>query len=154
MAHTCSSARSTATTGNGAAPPRGFTIIELIITVAVVAILASIAVPSYSGAMLRVNRLAAEQFMIDIANKEEQAALARNGFVTRIGPSGLGLVPSANLAANYTFAVALSGADCMGNSVSGAAYVITATAIGAQVPDGNLCLDSGNHRGPSGKWGS
>jgi type IV pilus assembly protein PilE len=154
MAGTHTSARPIGMAGSGAPPLRGFTIIELMITVAVVAILASIAVPSYSSAMLRVNRTVAERFMIDISNTEELVALSQNGFVATIGAGGLGLVPTADLAANYTFAVALSGADCLGNSVSGAAYVITATAIGAQVPDGNLCLDSSNHRTPSAKWGS
>ena len=132
----------------------GFTLVEMLISIAVVAILVSIALPSYSNAMLKLNRTSAEQFMLTIANKEEQTALLQNSFVQTIGAGGLGLAPMADLAATYTFAVALTGSDCAGTSLSGNGYVITATAVGAQAIDGNLCLDSRNQRAPSGKWGS
>ncbi len=53
----------------------GFTLIELMITVAVVAILSAIAYPSYTQYVIRSNRAAAQQFMLDVANREEQYML-------------------------------------------------------------------------------
>jgi prepilin-type N-terminal cleavage/methylation domain-containing protein len=53
----------------------GFTLIELMITVAVVAILATVAVPSYTQYVVRANRSAVQRFMLDVANREEQFML-------------------------------------------------------------------------------
>ena len=154
MARKRTSARLTGTTGDRPGASRGFTMIEMMITVAIVAILVSIALPSYSNVMVKLNRSAAAQFMMDIANREEQTTLDMRGFTATIGSGGLGLSPSSDVAAGYTFSVALTGNDCLGNSLSGPAYVITATAIGTQAGDGNLCLDSRNNRTPAAKWGS
>jgi type IV pilus assembly protein PilE len=51
---------------------RGFTLMELMIVVAVVAILGAIALPSYNQHVIRGNRTAAQRFMMDVADREEQ----------------------------------------------------------------------------------
>ena len=53
----------------------GFSLIELMITVAIVAILASVAYPSYQQYVIRSNRSEMQQFMLDIANREEEYLL-------------------------------------------------------------------------------
>jgi type IV pilus assembly protein PilE len=137
-----------------AASAGGFTLIEVMIAVAIVTILVSIALPSYSSVMLKLNRTAGQQFMLDIANREEQIVIDQRAFTITIGSGGLGLTPTRDVAANYTFAVALTGADCADVALSGPAYAIRATAIGSQANDGNLCLDSRNNKTPAAKWGN
>lgn len=139
---------------SAAASARGFTLIEVMIAVAIVTILVSIALPSYSSVMLKLNRTAGQQFMMDIANREEQIVIDQRAFTTTVGSGGLGLTPTRDVAANYTFAVALTGADCAGVALAGPGYAIRATAIGAQSNDGNLCLDSRNNKTPAAKWGN
>jgi type IV pilus assembly protein PilE len=131
---------------------RGYTLMEIATVLAILSILVSIALPSYSGSVMRVNRSAAERFMLDIANRQEQFLMDTRSYTTTIGSGGLGLTPEVELAVKYTFAVALTGTDCAGAALAGPAYVITGTAIGGQSADGNLCLDSRNNRTPSDKW--
>jgi type IV pilus assembly protein PilE len=130
----------------------GFTLIELLIAVAIVAILASIALPSYSQYVIRANRTQAKQFMEDIANREEQYLLDQRSYAATIGVSGLGMVPPSETSGLYTFAVAAGGNDCLGGALPTPGYTIIASAIGTQTSDGDLCLDSVNHKTPTAKW--
>lgn len=53
-------------------PQAGFTLIELMIAVAIVGILAAIAVPNYSEYVKRASRVEATAALLDAANKQEQ----------------------------------------------------------------------------------
>jgi len=53
-------------------PVQGFTLIELMITVAVIALLATIALPSYRGYVVRANRTDAQQTLLRAAQALER----------------------------------------------------------------------------------
>src|SRR5262249_35843529 len=135
------------------APKRiGFTLLELLIAVAIVAVLAAIALPSYSKYVLRANRAQAKQFMGDVANREEQYRADQRSSTTAIGTGGLGTTQPTETIGNYPFGVAIAGIDCLNVALPPRGYTITATAIGGQTSDGNLCLDSLNQKTPPAKW--
>jgi type IV pilus assembly protein PilE len=119
-------------------------LIELMIVVAIIAILAAIAFPSYERQVTRSNRAVAKQFILAIAAKEEQYILDAREYTATIGSGGLGLTAPNEVANRYTFAVAVTA--------SPPGYLITATATGRQTSDGNLTLDNLGTRSPADKW--
>ena len=130
---------------------RGFTLIDLMIALAVLALLLIIALPSYLSQVRRGNRAGAQQYLQDLANREEQYRLDARAYTTSKTSLGYSADPL-NVGANYTVAITTSGNDCAATAVVAPAYVINATATGSQVADGNLCLDNLGQKTPSTKW--
>mgnify|MGYP005704109999 FL=1 len=57
----------------------GFTLVEMLIVVTIIGILASIAYPSYQQYIVKANRAAAQQFLLEAASVQHQYFLANNG---------------------------------------------------------------------------
>ena len=57
----------------------GFTLLELLVSVAVVGILVSIAYPSYQQFMVDTNRAGAQRMLLEVASAENQFWAANNG---------------------------------------------------------------------------
>ncbi len=73
-------------------PGRGFTLIELMITVAVVAILAAIAYPSYTEQVARSQRGDAKAVLLEAAQWTERQYTVSNTYVATL-PTGLNRSP-------------------------------------------------------------
>ena len=56
-------------------PARGFTLIEVLITVALIAILAAIALPVYQDQVRKSRRSSAQGVLLNVANREQQLFL-------------------------------------------------------------------------------
>src|SRR5437899_10373492 len=106
---------------------RGVTLIELMVVLAIVAILASLAVGSYRRYVLRANRTDATAALLRIQVAEEKFFLQNNAYTTDLSAAGLG-VPSPTPNGFYNLAVA--GAPAIATS-----FKATATATGAQTQD-------------------
>jgi type IV pilus assembly protein PilE len=118
------------------------TLIELMIVVAIVALLASIAVPSYRQYVLRANRTEATTALLQLAAAQEKFYLqnntyAGNALIDDAPPAGLGLAATTERG-HYT--VAITAADATGFSA-------TATAAGAQAADSTCATFTINQAG-------
>lgn len=123
---------------------RGFTLIELMIVVAIVAILASVALPSYRQYIIRGNRAAAQSEMMDIANREQQYILANRVYATA---AELGYTLPADIAKHYGSAITPD--NTVGAPPS---FIITFTPTGSQASDGVITLNSAGVKTPASKW--
>ena len=124
---------------------QGFTLIELMVVVAIIGILAAIAFPIYTQYIIHSNRAAAKSEMMAIANREEQFLLANRAYasVTQIAASGYSL-PS-QVSAKYDYDITL-GTDTVPT------YTIEFKAKGSQLSDGNLKLNNFGAKTPAEKW--
>ena len=121
---------------------RGFTLIEVMIVVAIVAVLSAIALPSYQEYIRRGHRAEARAALLQAAQWLERAATATGTYpLTASFPTTLTTMQSGR----YTVAVASPPAS----AASGAAFTLTATPAGGQVGDkcGSYTLTHSGVRG-------
>ncbi len=101
----------------------GFTLIELMIAVAIVGILAAVAYPSYQQFVINAGRAEAMAAVLDAANKQEQFFSDNRAYtatITNLGISG----------------TSESGLYTLSATVDGQSFVITATpASGVALQD-------------------
>ena len=127
---------------------QGFTLMELMIVVAIIGILAAIALPNYNDYVRRSNRSAAQSQMMDIANRQQQFLFADRVYASKSALVSSGYAPPAEVIAKYTFDIAVN------NSATPPTFTITFTPIvgSSQASDGTLTLNHQGVKSPAGKW--
>src|SRR5437763_7933664 len=107
---------------------RGFTLIEIMIAVAIVGILAAIALPAYQEQVRKSRRASAEAHLMDIAAKEQTYVLDTRGSYTS-SLSTLNITTPADVASFYTIVVSPD------NTAKPPIFTATATPSGGQTAD-------------------
>lgn len=127
------------------AKQRGFTLIELMITVAIIAVLAAVAYPSYIKHVQKSARRAAQAQMMDLANREQQYLLANRAYASKTDLTSAGYTLPTDLTGRYNWDITV-GTDTVPS------FTVTFTATGPQADDGDLTLTSDGVKSPTDKW--
>lgn len=102
---------------------RGFTLIELMIVVVIIGVLASIAYPNYMNYVLKANRAAAQSFLLNAAQRQQQYFLDARSFAPDL--AALNTLAPSNVSTYYTIVVTTTAGPPPG-------FSFTATPIGSQ----------------------
>lgn len=121
----------------------GFTLIELMITMAVIAILTAIAYPSYQDYIRRGVRSQGQQFLMDLAQREEQFFLDQKVYTTVTGAGGLNMpVLPAPCTVPCEIQGKYSAAVITLIAVPPAGFRISLTPVGTMAADGTLIINN------------
>lgn len=120
----------------------GFTLIELMIVVVIVAILTAIAYPSYQDHIRRGHRANAQQFLMDVAQREEQFLLDQRQYTATWGAGGINLAMPAGIAEKYTDPPTIAVANCPGTCPPTYQITLIPIAGGLMATDGRLVIDN------------
>ncbi|MEX1667219.1 type IV pilin protein [Zhongshania arctica] len=121
---------------------RGFTLIEVMITVAIISILTLVALPSYRDYVVRANRSAAASYLQEVANLQERNFLDERSYATSM--LDLGATVPSQVEQNYTVTTV---AD---NAATPPSYTVSAAPKSNQAGDddcGTLTLNSQGQQG-------
>jgi len=125
---------------------RGITLIELLIVAAIVAILAGISIPMYTGYMQRARRADAKTALEQLRASQEMRRAERGSYSVVLNLSELqttwGGPPT--ISGDYTISMVATSTAFTGTA--------TPTAGGRQVADGALTINQDGLKLPADKW--
>lgn len=124
---------------------RGFTLLELMIVVVIIAILAAVAIPTFGRYAIRAHRVDGQELLLRIANAQERFYATNNhyGALTELGYAN----PAPTEKGYYNVSMVPAAA-----STSAQTFTATATPTTAQAKDDckNLTIDNSGVRASSG----
>lgn len=120
----------------------GFTLVELLVVVGIVAILAAIAYPSYARHVERARRASARAVLLEAAQYMERFYAGTNSYVDAVLPDHLRNAPAGALPGEAAYAIRAA-------SAASSRYLLKASPL-RDDPCGDLTLDETGTRGREG----
>jgi type IV pilus assembly protein PilE len=128
-------------------PECGFSLIELVIALAIVAILLAIALPNYREHVRKSARAEAQSYLTSLASRQQQHLVDKRRYATTSATLGLAL--PASLAGKFQDPVTIEVPEAVPPT-----FRLVARAHGDQAKDKcpTLTLDNAGNREPAGCW--
>lgn len=128
---------------------KGFSLIEVLIVVAIVAILATVALPSYQDSVRKGNRSDGQAALLEAASRMERFFYDNNTYTADLQDIGYASPKDvATSEGHYQLSVESATAACPITTC----FSLSAVAVNSQVKDGNLGLNSLGQKTPAAKW--
>ena len=123
----------------------GFTLIELMIVVAVVGVLSAVAYPSYLDHVRKSRRADAQSYLMNVASRQQQYILDTRAYAATT--AALNVSATTAVTAYYTIAVVTGSATVP-------SFTVSATPLGTQAQDkcGTLTLTETGSKSPANCW--
>lgn len=124
---------------------RGFTLVEIMVAVAIIGVLAAVGYPMYTAHIVKGNRGAAQSHLLELAQAETEYMLDARTYADSV--AALNMTTPAPVSAYYTISIEVTPG-------TPASYVISAAPIAGkrQDGDGTLSIDSTGKKTPVDKW--
>jgi type IV pilus assembly protein PilE len=113
---------------------QGFTLIEVMVVVVIIALIAGIAYPSYRDHVRKSSRVAAQQELLELSGMQEKIYLNSNAFTTKLTNAydgttagGLGKTSGKSTDGRYTLAL----------TATAQSYTLSATPVTGSQQDGD-----------------
>lgn len=126
---------------------QGFTLIELMIVIAIMSVLVAVALPSYRNYFIKSSRSAAQTELLDLASIQEKIYLNSNSYSPSViaaysGTSAGGLGRTSGQTKDGKYAITLD------ITVPSQTFVLTATPVSesTQVGDGNISISQAGNK--------
>lgn len=124
----------------------GFTLVELVVVMAIVGILAAVAIPMYQSQVQRGHRASAQAVLLDAATRQRQFLIDQRAYASTL--TELGLTVPATLSSRYVVTVEAQA------SATPPTFKVLATPAGTQTSDkcSVLSVDQAGARLPASCW--
>jgi type IV pilus assembly protein PilE len=122
---------------------KGITLIELLAVIVIVGILAAVAIPTYTGYMVRARRADAKTCLEQVRASQEMWRAERGQYGTLAQIQNTMGAPPTSISSyyNWNFTVLLNNS-----------FTAQAQALGSQATDGNLFINHLGQKWPADKW--
>ncbi len=123
----------------------GFTLVELMVTIVIIGILATIVLPSYQDYLRKGRRVAAQAVLMDVAQKQQQYLLDSRSYASDL--TTLNVSTPDDVAKYYTISLAADNG-------TPPTFTVTAKPNSGtdQASDPTLTIDNTGKKTPADKW--